>query len=170
MKITSHRIIKILPIFILITLLTACYSFRGGSLPEHIKTIQIRNVVDNSNFGDPTYKEYLFNKMNEVIRRDNSMSIETSAADSRLSIQLQSIQESVLSTTGASGLEKERKITVGIAFEFYDNTKKQIVASNRLTMSQSFLISGLPNSRKEAINKCLELIADEILNNMISSE
>lgn len=108
--------------------------------------------------------------MNEVIRRDNSMSIETSAADSRLSIQLQSIQESVLSTTGASGLEKERKISVGIAFEFYDNTKKQVIATNRLTMSQSFLISGLPNSRKEAINKCLELIADEIMNNMISSE
>ncbi len=159
----------ILCLLICILQLSGCYSFRGGSLPEHIKTVQIRNVIDNSNYGDPSYKEYLFNKVNEVIRRDNSLTIETKPADSKLTIVLNSIREEVLSTTASSGLEKERKIVVSVSFEFYDNTKKQVIATNQaLSMNQSFMISSLPASRVEAINKCLEIISDEILNNMIA--
>lgn len=158
-------------VLVICVLISGCYSFRGGSLPEHIKTIQIRNIVDNSNYGDPTYKEYFFNKINEVIRKDNSLSIETNPADSKLSIIIQSIKEDVVSTSAASGLEKERKIVVSVGFEFYDNIKKQLIAQNNsLSMTQQFSIQNVPSSRNEAVRKCLDILADEILNNMIAGE
>ncbi len=160
---------KIFLYLILILLLTSCYSFRGGSIPDHLNTIQIRNVIDNSNYGDPTYKEYLYQKMSEVIRKDNSLKIETQVADSRINLIISSVREEVLSTSASSGLEKERKIVVSVSFEFYDNIKKQVLAKNQnLTISQSFEINNVPTSRVEAVKKCLDIISEEVLNNMIS--
>lgn len=156
-------------LLILLLILSSCYSFRGGSLPEHIKTIQVKSIIDNSGFGNPKYKENLYNKVVEKIRNDNSLIIEDKNSDSRLTVSITSIREETASTGAINQLEKERKITVVVSMEFYDNIKKRIVSQNSsLSINQIFLIAGVPNSRDEAINQCIEIISEEILNLMIA--
>ena len=156
-------------LLILLLILSSCYSFRGGSLPEHIKTIQLKSIIDNSGFGNPKYKENLYNKVVEKIRNDNSLTIEDKNSDSRLTVSITSIREETASTGAINQLEKERKITVVVSMEFYDNIKKRIVSQNSsLSINQIFLIAGVPNSRDEAINQCIEIISEEILNLMIA--
>ncbi|MDD3125310.1 MAG: LPS assembly lipoprotein LptE [Candidatus Kapabacteria bacterium] len=155
-------------VFTLCMICTSCYSFRGGSLPEHIKTIQIKAVTDNSGYGNPLYRDNLYNKITEVIRRDNSLRIEDENADSRLTIAISSIREDVVTTSASSQIEKERKITVTLTMEFFDNiNRKTIVRNSNLSINQLFLVSGTPTTRDEAVQKCIEILADEVLNAMI---
>lgn len=159
---------KFIYVFIVLCL-TSCYSFRGGSLPEHIKTVQLKSIIDNSGYGNPKYKENLYNKVVEKIRNDNSLMIEDRMSDSKLAITINSIREETASTGVSTQLEKERKITVAVSVEFYDNIKKRIIAQNSsLSINQIFLIAGIPNSRDEAVNQCIEILSEEILNTMIA--
>ncbi len=155
--------------FLIMISLTACYSFRGGSLPEHIKTVQVKSIVDNSGYGNPKYKETLYNKVIEKIRNDNSLLFEEKLADSRLTITINSIREETSSTGLASQLEKERKITVSVSMEFYDNVKKRVISQNaNLNINQIFQIASAPASRDEAVNQCIDILSEEILNSMIA--
>ncbi len=159
---------KYLFVFIVFCL-TSCYSFRGGSLPEHIKTVQLKSITDNSGYGNPKYKDNLYNKVVEKIRNDNSLMIEDKQSDSKLTITINSIREETASTGVATQLEKERKITVAVSIEFYDNIKKRMIAQNSsLSINQVFLTAGIPNSRDEAVNQCIEILSEEILNTMIA--
>ena len=157
-------------IILLCIILNGCYSFRGGSVPEYIKTVEIKPVADLSGFGNPDYKDYFLRKITDVIRKDNSLKIDDDKPDSRLTVKILSIKEDVTTTTAGSQVEKERKLTVNCSIEFYDNiNSKTLAEKNDLSINQTFLISGLPGSRNEAANKCFDILADEIMNTILES-
>jgi maltose-binding protein MalE len=151
------------------TLASGCYSFRGGSLPEHIKTVNLKPIADNSGFGNPTYKDLLYNKTIEKIRSDNSLTIGDNFSDSKLTIIIRSIKEETATTGAKNQIEKERKIVVTVSMEFYDSIKKKLIAKNdNMTISQLFLVADARTARDEAVKRCLDILSDDIINAMIA--
>ena len=107
-------------------LFVGCYSFTGGTIPPHLKTLQISSVTDQSGFGNPAYKIELETTIINNFLKDNSFEITETVGDARLTITIVSISEST-STVSTDELETEKRITINCSVEYYDNVnRKQI--------------------------------------------
>src|SRR5437763_781278 len=55
--------------------LNGCYSFKGGSVPSHLKTIAIPLFDDQSGSAERNLREKFQNKLIERFRQDNSLQV-----------------------------------------------------------------------------------------------
>lgn len=149
------------------SLLSGCYSFTGGSVPEHLKTMHIPAVIDVSGFGNPAYQVELTQSLIDNFTRDKSFELITAGADAKLNVQITSIRETGLAVSGTE-IETERKVTVTCSAEFYDNTKRKAIFKKDFAISNSFALADALTARNEAINNGLKQIADDILLAVIS--
>lgn len=155
-------------IFISISLLfKGCYSFTGGSVPEHLKSIQITNVNDNSGFGNPLYREEMSRLIINRFRNDNSFSIVDGLGDARLSITITSINDMPVSVQPGE-LEKERKVTVVTKAEYYDNVKKKVIWDKNFDNFAIYDVSNVQENRNREILKILEQTSNDILLGVVS--
>jgi outer membrane lipopolysaccharide assembly protein LptE/RlpB len=121
----KKKILEIAFLFFILWI-SGCYSFTGGTIPSHLKTLQISSVVDQSGFGNPEYKIELEHSITNNFLRDNSFELAETTGDAKLSISIMSIIEAT-NTVGTGELETEKRITVTCSVEYYDNVnKKQI--------------------------------------------
>lgn len=152
-------------LFLILTI--GCYSFKGGSLPEHIKTITFAPIVDNSNYGNPTYRDMFASELIKKFQRDNSLKVLEGAGDSRLAVTINSIRdESAFAKPGE--LEKERKITMEVAVEFFDSVKGKSIFKRNFTNYAIYSVAGIPVSRDKAIEDVISKISDDILLSTVS--
>lgn len=158
---------KIILTATLVVLMVSCYSFKGGSIPEHLKTINILNVEDNSGFGNPQYKITLTDNLIDEFNRDNSLKIVNNSGDSELKATILSIQEQAASVS-QSELESERKVTVKCKVSYYDNVKRKEIWNKNFDSFDVFDINNISAERDEAINNSLERIAEDILFAVVS--
>lgn len=149
-------------------ILNACYSFTGGSIPEHLKTLQIVNVIDNSNYGNPIYKDDLTLKISNRFRNDNSFSLVNYPGDAKLTVTISGITEEPASIKASNEIETERKITVRCNVEYFDNVKKKKILDKQFSASDLYQLSNPQESRNVAISKILDQVSDDILLAVVS--
>ena len=155
-------------LFIIISIiLTGCYSFTGGTIPEHLKTLQIQSVKDNSNFGNPVYKIDLETALNNNFIKDNSFKIAESDADAKLSVSISSIIETT-NTVGQKELESEKKITLTCNVEYYDNVNKKQIWKKNFSSYGLFDVNQAFTARNETIEVIIKQIAEDILLAIVS--
>lgn len=70
-----------------------CYSFTGGSVPPHLKTIAIATVADRSSFGQPIWREVATQLLIERFRNDNTLQLVDRDGDAELRAAITSITE-----------------------------------------------------------------------------
>ena len=158
-------------ISIIITL-SGCYSFTGGSIPEHLNTLYIATVEDNSGFGNPNYRDKLSQQLFEVFRDDNSFELVENGGDARLSVSISSIRDETL-TVGSGGsqrgeLETERKITVTCKAEYFDAVKNKEVWNKSFSNFGTYEIANAQTGRDEAVDRALEQTAEDIMLAVVS--
>ena len=166
----NNKYIKI-NFILLIALITGCYSFTGGSIPEYLKTLYIATVTDNSGFGDPKYRDALTQLLVQKFRNDNSFSLVEKNGDARLDVVISSVKEEPLIVKPGVGqeLESERKVTVILDAEYYDGIKKKQFWKKSFSAFGTFDISKNPQQgREKAIKTALEQTADDILLAVVS--
>lgn len=144
-----------------------CYSFRGGTLPEHIKTITISPIIDNSNYGNPLYKELILNTLVKKFQQDNTLKITEAGGDSKLRITLNSIREETAFVRQGE-LEKERKLIIELSVEFYDAIKNRVIWQRNFSNYSIFPVFGIPASRDESATEVIEKITDDVLLSTVS--
>ena len=152
---------------IMVFVLNACYSFTGGSLPEHLSTVYIANVVDNSGYGNPVYKDNLQEYLSNEFTRDRSLSISDRRADSRLEVTITSIKEQAVSIS-QTDFEKERKIVVSAKVVFFDNVEKKIVTEKTLSGYAVYEVATAQSGRDESVDIVLKQLAEDILFAVVS--
>jgi len=148
-------------------ILTGCYSFVGGSLPEHLKTLQIEPVIDQSNLGNPEFQTFMYDELIKRFKNDGSLKIEETNADARLTVQIVSIQESI-SQVNPGELEKERKVQVTCKVEFFDNIKKKMIWEKDFTNYSFYTVTDGFVGRNESIKLSLKNNSEDILLSVIS--
>jgi len=172
MKKNSFNVNILLSFYLLICMFVTCifagcYSFTGGSLPEHLKTLYIATVNDNSGYGNPKYREKLTQVLLEKFRSDNSLSLVDKGGDSKLYVSIQSVRDET-SRLRPGEVESERKITVSCEAEFYDAVKKKSLWKKPFSNYSVYDLKNAQSNRDEAVNIALTRNADDILIAVVS--
>lgn len=150
-----------------LSVLDGCYSFTGGSIPEHLKTINISSVSDNSGYGNPVYRETFNQKLVSKFQRDNTLALVDRAGDARLSVSIKSIRDE-MQTVKPGEIEKERKISVSCEAEYYDAVKKTVIWKRTFSNYEIYDLSDAMIERDRAINIALDKTSDDILLAVVS--
>jgi hypothetical protein len=163
------KYVYLICIFILATLF-GCYSFKGGTIPNHLKTLFISNVVDNSASGNPKYRENMTQMLIDKFRNDNSLSLVESGGDAKLTVKISAINEKVRTVSqGSQGeLENERELSVVCDVEYYDAVKKKSILKKQFSNNSFYIVTDGAAGRDDAITKALDLAADDILLAVVS--
>jgi hypothetical protein len=141
--------------------LAGCYSFTGGALPPHLRTVALSPVVDNSGFGVPAYREYLVQRLLERFQRETALQLVSGDADARLSVQLQSIRE-VTATVRPGERERERRLEIQLTAEFYDAVQRLTLWRRSFAWSELYDISGGQAARDRAAFAALDALVENI--------
>ena len=151
----------------LINLMVSCYSFTGGSVPAHLKTINIANVNDASGFGNPEYRDLMMQNLLDNFQRDNSLSIVETGGDSRLTVIISSIYESAIAVNPGE-LETDRKININCDVEFFDAVNQKQVFKRNFTNNDIYSFSEGQTGRDNIIKSILTKLSEDILLSVVS--
>jgi hypothetical protein len=146
---------------------SGCYSFTGGSVPPHLKTIAIATVADRSSFGQPIWREVMTQLLVERFRNDNTLQLVDRDGDAELRAAITSISEEPV-TLRAGEVERERKLRVSLDVEYYDAVKGRSIFRRTFTSEQFFPTAQAATARDQAIRTALEQIAADILLAVVS--
>ena len=150
-----------------ISVLNSCYSFIGGSVAEHLKTLYISSVSDNSGYGNPTYRETLFQNLVTEFQKDNTLRLVDRAGDARLTVSIKSIRDEMLTVTQGE-VESERKLSVICDVEYYDAVKKKIIWKRTFKNYEIYDLTNAMAERDRAINVALDQTSEDILLAVVS--
>ncbi len=151
--------------------LGGCYSFTGGSIPPHLKTLKISPVEDNSGYGNPEYRNFLAQELFDKFRNDKSFEIVEQNANANLNVSIVSIREATvgISDGGSAGeLESERKITISCKVEYFDAVKKVMLIEKKFNSFGTFDVNNAFTERDEAVRSAISQIADDIMLAVVS--
>ena len=162
----SNRVLTILSL-ICISLFAGCYSFTGGSVPDHLKTISLTAVQDNSGFGNPRFRDVLTRSLLDKFRNDNTLVLVESNGDAQLQSTIIRINDDVVSVSPGE-VERVRRITVSVETEYTDYVKRKQVWKRTFSNFQVYLISQGQQAREDAVIAALQQIGEDILLAVVS--
>jgi len=148
-------------------ILTGCYSFKGGSVPEHLKTIRIATVTDNSGYGNPQYMQNMTSYLFKEFRNDGSFKIVDRGGDAKITVTISSIREEKFQVSQQE-LETERKITVNCKVEYFDAVNNKMIWTNDFNNTEVYEISASQQGIDIAINDALEKTVEDIVFQVVS--
>lgn len=163
----AHLLLRVV-LVVGVLVLTSCYSFRGGSIPDHISTLSIASVIDKSGFGDPTFREFCTETLVRRFRSDNSVQLVDDNGDARLSPILTRVQDQIV-TVQTGDLEDQRRINVAVEAEYFDAVKNKVVWKKTFENSDVYNVADATQGRRQAAERALQRIADDMLLALVSN-
>ncbi|HYF03495.1 MAG TPA: LPS assembly lipoprotein LptE [Patescibacteria group bacterium] len=150
--------------------MNGCYTFTGGnSLPEHLQTIYIPPVTDNTGLGTSQYRDAMGQFLVAKFRNDNSLRVVESGGDSRLTVTMASATEAAVSIRPGER-ERERRLTMALDVEFYDAVQRRQMWRRTFTENQNYDVTGDPQrERDRAVRVILDRISDQVVISVISN-
>ena len=107
--------------FLFFVVITGCtYSFKGGSVPPHLKTIAIPVVEDQSAYGDPTLRDSFTKQLIDSFTNDNTLQLtDRNTADSMLEGVITEVRDEPSVLQGGETVA-QRRITITVRMTFQD--------------------------------------------------
>ena len=146
---------------------SACYSFRGGSVPEHLQTVSISSVIDRSGFGDASLREYCTETILRRFRTDNTLQLVEDNGHVRLTPSIVRIQDQILNVQNGD-LENQRKMVVAVEVEYVDAVKNRVVWKRTFENFGVYNVDNATEERQNAARSALDRITDDILLAVVS--
>lgn len=148
-------------------LLTACYSFRGGAIPDHLHSVSISPVTDRSGYGDAKLREYCNEMLVSRFRTDNTLQLVDENGDIRLTPVLIRVQDQMLNVQQAD-LENQRKLIVSVEVEYTDAVKHRTVWTRTFENFDVYDVANATEDRTRAARVAIDRIVDDILLAVVS--
>ena len=144
------------------------YSFKGSSVPAHLKTIAVQLFDDQSGSGEPGLRELLTNKLIERFKQDNSLEVsDKTHADSMIEGTISSMTDQPLVVAAGEAVTK-RHITVNTNVVYQDLKLRKKVFEKQFSNWGDYEVSGGPAQRKTAVSAAVDKLAEDILNETVS--
>lgn len=159
---------RILILAALMSLAGCLYSFRGSSVPPHLKTVAISMFDDQSGSGEPGLREKFNNKLIDKFRQDNSLEVADKLhADSVVEGVIESLSDLPLVVAAGETVTKHRlSITAKVTYQ--DMKLKRKVFEKQFSNWGDFDATGGLEQRQSAINAALDKLTEDILNDTVS--
>jgi hypothetical protein len=144
-----------------------CYSFRGGSVPAHLKTVAIPLFDDQSGSGEPRLREAFTNALLEKFRQDNSLEIsDKTHADSMIEGTIVALKDEPYNLQGES--VTSRRITISVKAAYQDLKLRKKVWEKDLSNWGIYESSGDAAQRQAGIDAAIVKLTEDILNETVS--
>jgi hypothetical protein len=165
----TMRMFFSLACFLFCMVLSGCtYSFKGGSVPPHLKTIAIPIVEDQSGYGDPTLRDLFTKKLVERFTNDNSLQLtDRNTADSMLEGVVTDVTDKPEALQGGEQVTL-RKITVTVRMTFQDLKLRKKVWEKSFTNWGNYPSGGGLTQRNEGVQQAVEKLTEDILNDTVA--
>jgi len=155
-------------IFSLLAALAGCYSFKGGSVPPHLKTIAIPLVDDQSGFGQPGLREEFTTELTNMFINDNSLEIaDRSVADAILEGTITSVTDAPSVVQQGEQVSK-RRITVAVKFALQDMKQRKKMWDKTFSNWGDYDSGGGLSQRKTGLDDAIRKISEDILLETVS--
>lgn len=140
-----------------------CYSFKGGSIPAHLKTIFVQTFNDQSGYGEPNLRDDFTNKVKELIIKDNSLELSNElTSDCLLECTIINVTNEPSVVAPGETVEKW-KVTITANVIFQDLKMKKKIFEKRLSNWTEYDASAGIEARKNAIYSTIEKLSEDIL-------
>ncbi len=144
------------------------YSFTGGSVPAHLKTIAIPIVQDQSGFGDPTLKDEFTQQLVSRFVNDGSLTLtDRTNADSALETVITSVREAATVVRPGEQVA-ERRMTINARVSFTDLKLRKKVWERDFSQWGDFPSGATLTQRNEGIQEALRKLTEDILNETVA--
>jgi hypothetical protein len=167
---SSLRFLVVFPCILLFMALIGCsYSFKGGSVPSHLKTVAIPIVEDQSGYGDPSLRDLLTQKLVERFTNDNTLQLaERNSADSMLEGAVTDVKDAPEVLQGSGEQVTVRKITVTVRMTFQDLKLRKKVWEKSFSSWGNYPSGGGLTQRNEGVQIAVEKLTEDILNETVA--
>lgn len=156
-------------ILLTFSLFSGCvYSFKGGSVPAHLKTVAIPLIQDQSGFGDPTLRDEFTQQLVQRFTNDNTLQIaDRGSADSILEGVIVDVKDAPAVVQGGEQVAA-RRITVTARVTFQDlKLRKKIWEKDFNNWGDYASGSGL-TQRNDGIKEAVRKLTEDILNETVA--
>jgi hypothetical protein len=151
-----------------LVLIGCTYSFKGGSVPPHLKTIAIPIVEDQSGYGDPTLRDLLTQKLVERFTNDNTLQLaDRNMADSMLEGAVTDVKDAPEILQGGEQVTM-RKITVTVRMTFQDLKLRKKVWEKSYSNWGNYPSGGGLTQRNDGVSKAVNKLTEDILNDTVA--
>ena len=155
--------------FSLFIMLIGCtYSFKGGSVPPHLKTIAIPIVEDQSAYGDPTLRDSFTRQLVDRFTNDNTLQLtDRNTADSMLEGVVTDVKDAPLVLQGNEQVT-QRRITVTVRMTFQDLKLRKKVWEKSFSSWGDYPSGGGLTQRSEGTAEAVKKLTEDILNETVA--
>ena len=169
---TNHHIIlyRLLGIGLLAMLMIAgcTYSFKGGSVPAHLRTIAIPIAEDQSGFGDPALRDKFTTELIDKFRSDNSLELtDRNSADCVMDAVITTVSDAPQVLQGGEQVA-QRRMNVTVHVTFNDMKLHKKAWEKDFTQWGDYPSGGGLSQRNEGIKEAVRKLTEDILNETVA--
>ena len=149
-------------------LVSSCYSFKGGSVPSHLKTIAIPLLDDQSGSGEPGLSEKVTNNLLDRFRQDNSLQVvDRERADAVLEGSIVSSLDEPYVVKEGEEVTKWR-ITLAVKASFQDLRLKKTMWERQFSNFALYNAAEGPAARQAGFAAAINKVAEDMVNETVS--
>jgi hypothetical protein len=155
--------------FSIFIMLAGCtYSFKGGSVPPHLKTIAIPVVEDQSAYGDPTLRDSFTKQLVDRFTNDNTLQLtDRNMADAMLEGVVTEVKDAPLVLQGGEQVA-QRRITVTVRMTFQDLKLHKSIWEKSFSNWGDYPSGGGLTQRSEGTAEAVKKLTEDILNETVA--
>jgi hypothetical protein len=156
-------------IFFLLLTLHGCYSFRGSSLPAHLKTLAIPVFDDRSGAGIAPFRVELTKALASRVEAQSSLRLIPSAgrADALLEGAIISFSDAPSQLSSATQRALTNRMTLVVQVSMVDRVKNVSLFTQSFVGFADYPV-GNYQAQQQAIRRALDQIVDAIFDRMVS--
>ena len=144
------------------------YSFKGGSVPPHLKTIAIPIVEDQSAYGDPTLRDSFTKQLVERFTNDNTLQLtDRTMADAMLEGVVTEVKDAPVVLQGGEQVT-QRRITVTVRMTFQDLKLHKSLWEKSFSNWGDYPSGGGLTQRSEGTAEAIKKLTEDILNETVA--
>lgn len=165
----TNRLVAILQIGCMFLGFEGCrYSFTGGSVPSHLKTIAIPIVQDQSGFGDPSLRDAFTEQLVSIFTNDGSLTpADRTSADSVIETVVTNVRETATVVKPGEQVS-ERRITITAHVTFTDLKLRKKVWERDFSQWGDFPSGASLTQRNDGIQEAIRKLTEDILNETVA--
>jgi hypothetical protein len=155
--------------FSLLLVIAGCtYSFKGGSVPQHLKTIAIPLVEDQSAYGDPALRKSFTDQLVNLFTNDNTLQLTNSnTADCLLEGVITEVKD-VASVMQGTEQVAQRRITMTVRMTFQDLKLRKKIWEKNFSSWGNYPSGGGLTQRSEGATEAIRKITEDVLNDTVA--
>ncbi len=150
-------------------LIAGCtYSFKGGSVPPHLKTIAIPIVEDQSAYGDPTLRTTFTSQLVALFTSDNTLQLtDRNTADCILEGVVTDVKDAPSVLQGGEQVT-QRRITVTVRMTFQDLKLRKKIWEKSFSNWGDYPSGGGLTQRNDGVTEAVKKLTEDILNDTVA--